>query len=409
MGRDGVLPRGFFGQVSRRFGTPVPPILLVGSCPCVALLISLDAGGRGDQLRCPRGVHVRQPGGGQALSSSTRGLRGAGAVLRYGVLPGIGTLLCAWLWTSLSRTTFEVGLVWVAIGLVYLAVLTKGFRQPAPELGFETASAPDETAGRPVTGVAVCQLAPVIGDVAGNVARAADAVRTAVDHGAEVVVLPELVTTGYVFRDAAELAGLAEPVDGPSTSALVDAARPSSASCWWRGWPSGPEDTVFNSAVIAERGEVARGLPQGAPVGRGGRLLQHRRRAAAGRRHRRGPAGGLRLLRPGVPRVDPAGRAGRRRPALRADQLARLAAAARRAGGRGRTRPGDGAASTGCSWRSATGSGPSAASPGRAARPSIGPDGYPLAVADGRGGADPGGGVPAAAGQGQGDVGTQRA
>ena len=148
MGRDGVLPRGFFGQVSRRFGTPVPPILLVGVVSLVALFISLTLASA-----------VISFG---ALAAFTfvnlavtkhflidEGLRGAGAVLRYGVLPGIGTLLCAWLWTSLSRTTFEVGLVWVAIGLVYLAVLTRGFRQPAPELGFdEAASAPDETAGR---------------------------------------------------------------------------------------------------------------------------------------------------------------------------------------------------------------------------------------------------------------------
>ncbi|KQX62695.1 nitrilase-related carbon-nitrogen hydrolase [Angustibacter sp. Root456] len=76
----------------------------------------------------------------------------------------------------------------------------------------------------PTVTVAVCQLAPVIGDVAGNVARAVEAVRAACDRGAGLVVLPELVTTGYAFADRDELRPLAEPVSGPSVSAFAEAA-----------------------------------------------------------------------------------------------------------------------------------------------------------------------------------------
>lgn len=75
--------------------------------------------------------------------------------------------------------------------------------------------------------VAVCQLAPSIGDVRGNTQRAVAAVREAARRGASVVVLPELVTTGYVFADVAELDALAEDASGPSVSAFVDVA----ASC----------------------------------------------------------------------------------------------------------------------------------------------------------------------------------
>ncbi len=71
----------------------------------------------------------------------------------------------------------------------------------------------------PTVGTAVvvaCQLAPVLGDVEGNLARVAGAVGNAAALGADVVVLPELVTTGYAFTDTAELRDLAEPVDGSS-------------------------------------------------------------------------------------------------------------------------------------------------------------------------------------------------
>ncbi|MFH8619536.1 nitrilase-related carbon-nitrogen hydrolase [Streptomyces sp. NPDC017979] len=62
--------------------------------------------------------------------------------------------------------------------------------------------------------VAVCQLAPRVGDPAGNRQRIRAAVEAAAERGADVVVLPELANTGYVFTDAAELRTAAERPDG---------------------------------------------------------------------------------------------------------------------------------------------------------------------------------------------------
>lgn len=70
--------------------------------------------------------------------------------------------------------------------------------------------------------VAVCQLWIDIDDPDGNRRRVVTAVDDAAGRGAELVVLPELVTSGYVFADLAEARERAEPVDGPTVTLLTE-------------------------------------------------------------------------------------------------------------------------------------------------------------------------------------------
>ena len=65
------------------------------------------------------------------------------------------------------------------------------------------------------TVVACCQLAPKIGDLAYNRTLTERAIRQAALQGAQVVVLPELVQSGYLFTDRFEALSLAETRDGP--------------------------------------------------------------------------------------------------------------------------------------------------------------------------------------------------
>jgi predicted amidohydrolase len=62
-----------------------------------------------------------------------------------------------------------------------------------------------------VTRIACQQLAPVLGDLEANRMIALRAIREAVDDGAEVVVLPELITSGYMFESPEEAAAVAIP------------------------------------------------------------------------------------------------------------------------------------------------------------------------------------------------------
>lgn len=66
------------------------------------------------------------------------------------------------------------------------------------------------------TVVACCQLAPKIGDLAYNRSLTERAIRSAALQGAQVVVLPELVQSGYVFDGRNEALALAETGEGPT-------------------------------------------------------------------------------------------------------------------------------------------------------------------------------------------------
>lgn len=80
----------------------------------------------------------------------------------------------------------------------------------------------------PMMRVGWVQTNPVFGDVARNV-RAVEA--AVAGQQAELWVLPELFSTGYLFGSRTELERLAEPIpEGPTTNALIElAARTGSA------------------------------------------------------------------------------------------------------------------------------------------------------------------------------------
>jgi predicted amidohydrolase len=66
--------------------------------------------------------------------------------------------------------------------------------------------------------VACCQVAPALGEPAANRELTADAVARAAAQGASVVVLPELVSSGYVFGSRAEAEACAEAADGQTVT-----------------------------------------------------------------------------------------------------------------------------------------------------------------------------------------------
>ena len=65
-----------------------------------------------------------------------------------------------------------------------------------------------------------------------NLQRAIDHIHQASARGAQIVCLPELFQTQYFCqREDAALFDLAEPIPGPTTERLADAAQAAAASC----------------------------------------------------------------------------------------------------------------------------------------------------------------------------------
>lgn len=76
-----------------------------------------------------------------------------------------------------------------------------------------------------MTVVAVCQFAPAIGQADRTRERLSAAIEHAADAGAQVIVVPELSNSGYVFADRAELRAAAETADGPTLTGWAEQAR----------------------------------------------------------------------------------------------------------------------------------------------------------------------------------------
>jgi len=133
MGRDGVLPKSFFGRLNARFGTPVLAILAVSVVSLAAIWIDLSLLSAMISFGALAAFSLVNLSVIKHFFFDLKNRAGIN-LLNYFVVPAIGVLLTAWLWTSLAPQALIAGGVWFAIGLVYLLILTRGFRKPTPML-----------------------------------------------------------------------------------------------------------------------------------------------------------------------------------------------------------------------------------------------------------------------------------
>lgn len=139
MGRDGVLPKSFFGTLHERFGTPINSILL---CAVVALLaLKLDVTTSTSFINFGAFLAFSLVNLSVIfhywIGGDKKGLR---EFVLFLLFPFIGLAADLWLMVSLDHLAVYLGLSWLAIGVVYLAVLTGGFRRQPPEMDFQEAT-----------------------------------------------------------------------------------------------------------------------------------------------------------------------------------------------------------------------------------------------------------------------------
>jgi 5-aminopentanamidase len=73
--------------------------------------------------------------------------------------------------------------------------------------------------------VACCQVSLRVGETEANRAACRAAIAGAAEEGADIVVVPELANSGYVFANAEEARRCAEPLDGETVTEWTDLAR----------------------------------------------------------------------------------------------------------------------------------------------------------------------------------------
>src|SRR5688500_13448624 len=107
-----------------------------------------------------------------------------------------------------------------------------------------------------MTVISCRQLAPRLGDVAWNIDRSVDAVRSAVGEGAAVVVLPELVTSGYAFESRDEAAASALTPRDPVFAAWAAAVAPADGLVVGGFAERDENGRIYNRAAVVDASGV---------------------------------------------------------------------------------------------------------------------------------------------------------
>ena len=137
MGRDGVFPQRFFGFVHPKYRTPSLNVLLVGGVALLAInfdLVTATALINFGALVAFTFVNLSVIAQFWIREKRNKTLKDH---LNYLVLPVMGALTVGALWINLEETSMVLGLVWAAIGLIYLAFVTRTFRNPVPQFSEE--------------------------------------------------------------------------------------------------------------------------------------------------------------------------------------------------------------------------------------------------------------------------------
>ncbi|WP_077928920.1 APC family permease [Wohlfahrtiimonas populi] len=129
MGRDGIFPKKAFGYINPKYKTPSINIVIVG-------IVSLSAG----FFDLDFALHLVNFGALTAFfivnvcvivqcyfrDGQKDGFKNT---MNYLILPFCGMLFIGYLWYNLEEMALKIGLVWGALGIIYLAIVTKGFRK----------------------------------------------------------------------------------------------------------------------------------------------------------------------------------------------------------------------------------------------------------------------------------------
>lgn len=133
MGRDGVLPRSTFGRLDPKTNAPAFNILFVGIITAMgAFALSYERAAEVLNF----GAFLAFMGVNLAVIRTFYLKRERKGFFMNVLAPLIGFLVCLLIWWSLPSLPKIIGTIWISAGVLYLAVLTRGFRRPPAQLDF---------------------------------------------------------------------------------------------------------------------------------------------------------------------------------------------------------------------------------------------------------------------------------
>lgn len=136
MGRDGVLPAGIFGQLHEKWRTPVLNLVFVGIVGLLALTLDVTTSTsfiNFGAFLAFTAVNV------SVIALYLKGnaiVRPLGPILGL-VVPAAGALCDLFLLWNLDGHAKLLGVIWLVIGVGYLAYLTRFFQMAPPEVEFQ--------------------------------------------------------------------------------------------------------------------------------------------------------------------------------------------------------------------------------------------------------------------------------
>ncbi|UNB55838.1 APC family permease [Mycolicibacterium sp. YH-1] len=134
MGRDGVLPKKFFGYRHPKLGTPVLNIALIGAVGLFATQMTLTTSTSFINFGAFTAFTAVNLG---VLVLLLRDKESGPARWVRVLLAGAAIAITVYFLISLDTHAVTLGAGWLVAGLVYLVVLTRGFSRPPPEITSE--------------------------------------------------------------------------------------------------------------------------------------------------------------------------------------------------------------------------------------------------------------------------------
>jgi putrescine importer len=142
MGRDGVLPKKFFGQLTPGTSTPMNNILLIGGISFIGSVMLNYIGSAyehaGELLNF--GAFLAFAGVNFACFWQFSVRRQRGAPMHFvqdALLPLVGFIFCGLIWVNLNIIAKTVGGIWFVLGLLYVGFKTNWFRSAPVMIDFK--------------------------------------------------------------------------------------------------------------------------------------------------------------------------------------------------------------------------------------------------------------------------------